>query len=169
MSRRTSLSTFRRASIPTPFACAVVALALLTAAPAHAVLGGTVATIDADQARIAGTRRLAASAQASSMQVHSLVRDDGSAVHEFVSGAGVVFAISWHTRFKPDLGALLGVHAPAYAAAARRAMAAPGIRRRVAVEEGDLVVEASGHLNAFVGRAYLKSMLPAGISADAIR
>ena len=149
-------------------ACAVATLAWALSSPAHAALGGTVDTIDADQARLSGARRNAAAAQPG-VRVHSIVRADGSAVHEYVSASGVVFAISWHTRFKPDLDALLGAHAPAYAAAARRAMAAPGVRRHVTLEEGDLVVQATAHLNAFVGTAYLKSMLPAGMPRDAIR
>jgi len=147
---------------------AAALVALFAATPAHAVLGGAVETVDADAARMAGVRRVAAGPQAN-VRVHSIVRADGSAVHEYVSASGVVFAIAWHTRFKPDLAALLGAQAPAYAAAARRALAAPGIRRHVALEEGDLVVHATAHLNAFAGRAYLKSLLPAGTPPDAIR
>jgi hypothetical protein len=37
------------------------------------------------------------------------------------------------------------------------------------VRQGDLVVESSAHLNAHVGRAYLRSLLPAGSTAAAIR
>ena len=168
MNARDSIQSRRRPAATRVAAFAAIALALFVSMPAHAVLGGTVTSIDADQARVAGARRLAAGPQAN-VRVHSIVRNDGSAIDEYVSASGVVFAISWHTRFKPDLDALLGAHAPAYAVAARRAMVAPGIRRHVVLQEGDLVVDATAHLNAFVGRAYLRSMLPAGMPLDAIR
>ena len=143
-------------------------LACLLAAPAHAVLGESVASIDADQVRLSGARRSTALAQAA-VQVHSLVRADGSAVHEYVGADGTVFAIAWHMRVKPDLRALLGRHADAYDQAARRALATAGVRHHALLEEGDLVVESSAHLNAFAGRAYLKSRLPSALPADAIR
>ena len=140
----------------------------LLAAPAHAVLGERTASIDADQVRLAGTRRVATLAPLA-VQVHSVLRADGSAVHQYVAADGIVFAIVWHTRVKPDLQALLGSHAGAYEQAARRAMATPGIRHHAVLEQDDLVVESSAHLNAFVGRAYLKSRVPGGMSTDAIR
>jgi hypothetical protein len=37
------------------------------------------------------------------------------------------------------------------------------------VQQGDLVVESNAHLNAHVGRAYLRSLLPTGVAIDAIR
>jgi hypothetical protein len=140
----------------------------LLATPAAAVLGERESSIDADQARLAGVRRVAALAQ-HPVQVHSVLRADGSAVHQYVGADGIVFAIAWNTRVKPDLQTLLGSQAGLYDEAARRAMARPGIRHHALLEQGDLVVESSAHLNAFVGRAYLKSRLPGGMTPDAIR
>jgi hypothetical protein len=147
---------------------ASVVSCVLMVTPAHAVLGERVASVDADQERFAGTRQVAALPQLG-VQVHSVLRADGSGVHEYVGSDGIVFAITWHTRVKPDLRPLLGSHAGAYEEAARRASATPGIRHHAVLEQADLVVEASGHLNAFVGRAYLKSRMPSGMSPDAIR
>jgi hypothetical protein len=64
---------------------------------------------------------------------------------------------------------LLGSHAPAFAAAARDAMKTPGLRRHVVLQRDDLVVRSSGHLNAFTGRAYLRSRVPTNVDVDAIR
>ncbi len=94
---------------------------------------------------------------------------DGSSIREFISPDGIVFAVSWSTRFKPNLESLLGTHAAGYAAAASEAMRTPGIRRNVALQRGDLVVHSTTHLNAFVGRAYLRSLVPQGIGADELR
>ena len=83
--------------------------------------------------------------------------------------AGVVFAVAWSTRLKPRLAELLGSSAAAYSAAAARATAQRGIQRRIVLQEEDLVVDATSHLNSFVGIAYLRSQLPNGVSVDALR
>jgi len=139
---------------------------------AHAVLGGDAASIHEDQVRMKGVRRqaMAQTAQAQSMvQVHDIVLADGSSIREYVSPAGIVFAVSWSTHFKPNLESLLGQHAATYSAAASEAMKAPGIKRNVALQRGDLVVQSTSHLNSFVGRAYLRSLVPAGVNANALR
>ena len=100
---------------------------------------------------------------------HEITLADGSSIREYVTPGGIVFAVAWSTRFKPDLAALLGQHAGAYAAAASEAMKAPGIRRHVELRQGDLVVQSGGRLNAFVGRAWLRSLVPEGVNIDALR
>jgi len=37
------------------------------------------------------------------------------------------------------------------------------------VETGDLVVESSGHMRFSMGTAYLRSKMPSGVTADALR
>jgi hypothetical protein len=77
--------------------------------------------------------------------------------------------VAWSTRFKPRLDQLLGTHAGPYAAAARQALATPGIHQRFELDQDDLVVHASAHLNAHVGVAYLRSLVPAGVRIDDLR
>jgi hypothetical protein len=140
----------------------------LAVAPAHAVLGGNASTIAGDGARLKATRHQVASL---STQVGSHVSTlaDGSSILEYTNPGGIVFAVAWSTRFKPDLAALLGQHAAAYAAAASDAMKAPGIRRQVDLRQGDLVVQSAGRMNAFVGKAWLRSLVPEGVDVDALR
>jgi hypothetical protein len=94
---------------------------------------------------------------------------DGSSVREFVAPNGVVFGVAWSTRFKPNLEALLGSHAVDYVGAATEAARAPGIKRNAVLERGDLVVHSTVHLNSFVGKAYLKSLVPQGVRPDELR
>ena len=149
-------------------AAAALAAAWLAAAPAHAVLGGSVATIADDHVRLKATRQqlVPMSAQVGS---HVITLADGSSIREYTSAGGIVFAVAWSTRFKPDLAALLGQHAGAYAAAASAAMKAPGIRRQVELRQGDLVVQSAGRLNAFIGKAWLRSLVPEGVDVDALQ
>jgi hypothetical protein len=147
-------------------ACAVAAL--LGTPAAHAVLGEDASTIAADEQRLGGVRRQATALHAQ-VTTREIALADGSSIRQFVTSSGVVFAVAWNTRFKPNLESLLGVHAAGYAAAASEAMRAPGIKRNVALQRGDLVVQSSTHLNTYVGRAYLLSLVPQGITVDALR
>jgi hypothetical protein len=147
---------------------ALAATLLWVTLPAHAVLGGDVATIGDDQARLGGARSTAASANVL-MRTHEITLADGSSIREFVAPSGVVFAVAWSTRFKPDLAALLGAHAGTYAMAASEALRQPGIRRQFELRRGDLVVHATAHLNAHVGKAWLTSLVPEGVRLDALR
>lgn len=148
------------------------ALALVLAAsalPAAAVLGEDLASVQADQLRM-GAQRHARVQPAAGWQVHELVLADGSRIRQYATPGGRVFAVTWQTRGKPRLDQLLGTHFNAYAEASRRLQAArPGIVRAAHIAEGDLVVESTAHLQAHVGRAWLRSQLPAGSSTDALR
>jgi hypothetical protein len=135
--------------------------------PAGAVLGGDAGSVQADALRM-GARRAQQAGLA--MQAHTLTLADGSTITQYLSADGQVFALSWRTRFKPRLDDLLGPHFETYAQAARAAQRQrPGLRHAARLQQGDLVVEAHGHLNAHVGRAWLRSRLPAGVLPDALR
>lgn len=147
---------------------ALMTVAVLAAAPAaHAVLDGDLASVQADGLRLRATRVQRAGL---AMQVHELRLPDGGTVRQYADASGRVFAVAWHTRGKPRLDALLGTHFAAYAEAGRRAQAQrAGVRHAAQAEAGDLVVQSQAHLQAHVGRAWLKSRLPAGVNADALR
>jgi hypothetical protein len=149
-------------------AAVCAAAALLGAPAAQAVLGGDAATIGNDELRLMGVRRQAAALRPQ-VQTREIALADGSSIREFVSPSGVVFAVAWSTRFKPNLESLLGTHAAGYAAAASDAMRAPGIKRNVVLKSGDLVVHSTTHLNVFVGKAYLRSLVPNGVGVDELR
>ncbi|MDE1929249.1 MAG: DUF2844 domain-containing protein, partial [Burkholderiales bacterium] len=111
---------------------------------------------------VQGLRRTAAAA-ASGVQVQLIEQPDGSRIREYVSPAGVVFAVDWNARNKPRLDALFGRHYATYARGVRAALARhPGARHGAVIEQGDLVVQASAYLNRHVGRAWLRSQLPPG-------
>jgi len=78
----------------------------------------------------------------------------------------MVFAVAWQGPSLPDLRQLLGAYFDQYAGAtaARRARRAP-----VLVELPTLVVQSSGHMRAFAGKAYLPQGLPQGVVANEIQ
>jgi hypothetical protein len=148
-------------------AAAVVVGPWLAPGAAQAVLGEGLASIETDTVHVAGQRRRALGV---GFEMHTITGPDGSTIRQYVGPDGRVFAVAWNTRYKPRLDLLLGLNFAAYAQAGRRAMRLrPGVIHNAVVQEGDLVVESTAHLQAFVGRAYLRSLLPAGSRPDAFR
>lgn len=88
-----------------PAACAVATACIVAASPARAVLGQPIqaAMAPASQAKTATALRRT-QALSAGVQVFERATGDGGAIREFVSPQGVVFAVAWSTRFKPQLG-----------------------------------------------------------------
>lgn len=141
--------------------CAVAAGAL----PGWAALGGSAESVAADQVRFQAKRKMV---EMPEYTVHEISRADGGEIREYVTHAGKVFGVSWNGPAIPDLSQLLG---PYHAEFRNTLLAQPkSFRRRpAAVHNSDLVVETGGHMRAFQGRAYLNSMLPSGVSPEAIK
>jgi hypothetical protein len=109
-------------------------------------------------------------APAAGVHVHTHQGADGAQVREYTGADGLVFAVAWSTRSKPRLDLLLGRYFESYAAAARTEQNLHRRPRHAArTEQGDLMVQAQGHAQAFTGRAVLRSRLPAGFTLDDVR
>jgi len=141
--------------------CTVAAGAL----PGWAALGGPVESVAADQVKFQAKRRMVAMPQ---YTVHEISRDDGGVIREYVTPAGKVFGVSWSGPAIPDLSQLLGSYSGEFR---NTLLAQPKSfgRRPAGVHNSDLVVETGGHMRAFQGRAYVNSMLPAGVSPETIK
>ncbi|HEY7837768.1 MAG TPA: DUF2844 domain-containing protein [Terriglobales bacterium] len=89
----------------------------------------------------------------------------GTELREFVAPSGVIFGVAWTGPTVPDLQNYLGSHFSEFQAAAKKS------RRRgpLYVHVGQLVVENSGHMRDFHGRAYLEDAIPPGTSAAVIQ
>jgi hypothetical protein len=155
-------------TVPRHDGACVASVLLLASAGAGATLGEPVASVDIDRAQLRGEHRVVQTLS-TRFQVHQITLADGSSIREFVAPGGVVFAVCWSTRLKPRLESLLGAQAGRYAAAASAALATPGVRHAASLSSGDLVVQANSHLNAHVGLAYLRSLVPEGVRIDELR
>jgi hypothetical protein len=140
--------------------------ALLFTGAAQAVLGGAEDSVQADQIRLHGVHLEHRDWQ---MATHEIRLGDGSGIKQYVNAAGVVFAVSWRTRLKPDLAALLGTHASGYNASSVVPSGIAAAKHRQSVRRSDLVLHQFGRQNAFAGLAYVPSLVPAGVDADALR
>ena len=139
---------------------------LLLPFPALASLGGDVTTVQTDQAKQQGSLRTSSN---NSYTIHEIQASTGVAVKEYVSPAGKVFAVTWQGPFHPDLRQLLGTYFDQFAQAEQ----AQHTQRRghgpVLIQQAGLVVQISGHMRSFLGKAYVPQMLPAGVHAEDIR
>ena len=126
-------------------------------------LGGNVATVDADQKQMKGTRSVTSTAAYS---VHEIQGELGIKVREFVSPAGTVFGVAWEGPWKPDLKQLLGPHFDRYVQGVQSKQARRGA---ASVREPDLVVESHGHMRSFSGRAFLPQMIPTNVDPSIVK
>lgn len=134
-----------------------------TAFPAGATLGGSAQSVVTDQSKLHAKRAVV---DRRDYTVHEITSDDGTVVREYVTPAGKVFGVSWTGPTIPDLTQLLGAYSAEFQTAIR---AKRGRRSSAAVHNPDLVVESSGHMRAFRGRAYLNSMLPSGLTEEVVQ
>lgn len=141
----------------------LLSLAALHSA-AFATLGEDVGSVQADQVRIQAQSRIVAER---SFSVHELRMASGTVVREFVSPSGMVFGVAWAGPFAPNLRQLLGVHFEEYTqgASLRESRRGSGLH----IERGDMVFDSGGHMRFLVGRAYLRSRIPDGVTSDAVR
>jgi hypothetical protein len=158
---------------------------------AFATLGGNAASVDTDRtalgtagagalATTAFTASVAAAAAASSAPstpsttsptlpgatVQTLTLPSGTVVREYVSTAGVVFAVSWQGPVLPPLKQLLGSDNFTQYTTAQSQRSGKGF---AGVDLPGLVVNSGGHMGAFFGRAWLPQSLPAGITTQDIQ
>ncbi|HTV13950.1 MAG TPA: DUF2844 domain-containing protein [Acidobacteriaceae bacterium] len=141
--------------------------AVLMASPmaAWASLGGNAASVESDRVQMNAAVQVN---QHENYTVHAISAPSGTVVNEFVSPEGKVFAIAWHGQFMPQLQQLLGTYFQEYTDALAAQEHQYG-RRPMNLQTGDLVVQMSGHMRAYAGRAYLPNALPRGVTAAEIQ
>jgi uncharacterized protein DUF2844 len=171
MMLKLSLIGHRARSCESKVLLAAAALAMfLPAFPAWAALGGSAATVQADQIHMQGTLRQTAAA---TYTVHEIQSGSGILVREYVASvgesAGKVFAVAWQGPWPPDMHQLLGNYFDQYVQAAKAQSAARFGRRPLAIDQPGFVMEMGGHPRSFMGRAYVPGMLPVGVRAEDIR
>ncbi|MGO9513603.1 MAG: DUF2844 domain-containing protein [Steroidobacteraceae bacterium] len=137
---------------------ATVAFAVLLPGIASATLGEPESSIQADGQQLQGSIK---ESDYGSYRVHEIELPSGTLVREYSGLDGVVFAVTWRGPFVPNLRQTLGRYFEAYVTAAN---AKHADHHHLQIQQSDLVVQASGHMRAFTGRAYLPPAIPAGVS-----
>jgi hypothetical protein len=138
---------------------------LASAGGVRASLGGPADSVDSD-IKVFSAQRGAATAQ-NGYTVQE-IRYGGTAVREYVSPSGIVFAVAWNGIRHPDLTALLGSYAGQYQKALQNSPRRPGVRH-LSVKADGVVVEKWGHVRNLQGRAYAPDLIPPGVTVDEIK
>ena len=156
-----SVDPMRKSPLRTMLVAATVLLAY--AGAGHAALGGAPAQFGSDSTTLVSS----VGSGASSYTTLETTLPTGTRVRQYVSGAGIVFAVSWDGPFLPDLQALLGKHFDTMVAESAKTPRAGSSQR--AVNRPEVVIFSGGHMRAFEGRAWVPAELPAGFTANDIR
>jgi hypothetical protein len=130
---------------------------------ASATLGENSTSTEVDRVSMKATLRMLPAVK---YTVHEIQTPSGTAVREYVSSAGTVFAVAWQGPVMPDLRQALGSYFDRYIEAARGKHAD---HRHLAIREPGLVVQSNGRMRSFSGRAYLPQLLPQGVTVEEIR
>jgi hypothetical protein len=138
---------------------------LAHAGPGRATLGEPADSIAADQKALIAVRPFLTVRNGYTVQE---VSSDAVVVREYISPAGIVFAIAWNGLNHPDLTPLLGKYAAEYEESLRHTARKPG-RRSLSVETNRIVVETWGHMRNLQGRAYIPALIPDGVNVDEIK
>jgi len=136
------------------------------AVSAHAELGRTAASIDADQRHI--VPRMMTQHRLHAADLHEMTLDNGGNVREFTTDSGQVFAVSWQGPRRPDLRQLFGA---AYFKRFQADNVQTGhirMRRALASTHADFVVRTGGLSSAQWGYAILPQLVPAGFDIGAL-
>lgn len=132
-----------------------------------ASLGGSASSVTADRVKMQAALLRIQAAQAYTL--HEIQSATGTTVREYVSSSGDVFAVAWDGPAMPDLRQVLGDYFASYQSAVEASRATRRARGPLAIDTGDFVIQVSGHMRSFSGRAYLKRLMPASVQASAIR
>jgi Protein of unknown function (DUF2844) len=139
---------------------------LLAASPAQAVLGEPADSVTSDQNALAAIRSATTTTHPDYIVQQS--ESDTVTVREYISPAGIVFAVAWNGMINPDLTQLLGTYFADYREA-RRQMPRKHGRRSQQVKTSRVVVETWGHMRDLHGRAYVPALVPSGVTIDEIK
>lgn len=136
-------------------------LLLAMVAPAWGSLGDSMASVEADRAHLHASVRVV---HQSAYDVHE-ISAGASVVREYVAPNGMVFGVGFQGPALPDMKQVLGSYFPRFQQAQRQRVR----RGPMIVRDSGLVVEMSGHMRSFSGRAYLPEMVPSGVRVDDVR
>jgi len=134
--------------------------------PAMAALGGDLNSVQDDTAHMKATVKIQ---QKQAYAIHEIADKNRTVVREYVSPDGRVFGVAWQGLFMPDLSQLFGSYLQQYSAAAAEQHAKTPGRHPLMIHQPGLVVESSGRIRAYYGRAYVPDLLPQGVAAEEVR
>ena len=143
-------------------AAGVLAFVALLPQRARASLGGPEAAVATEAQQLNASIK---SSDRANYRVHEIQMSSGTVLREFAVPGGAVFAVAWSGPTIPNLRQALGQYFAGYVSAAQGNRSG---RSHLEIRQTGWVMQSSGHMRVFRGRAYLTQSLPAGVSLDEI-
>lgn len=131
---------------------------------AFAALGGDVSSIDAEKTQMKAALQTASGN--SQYTIYEMRTPSGTAIREYATLTGKIFAVAWQGPTVPDLQKLLGTYFSEYSEAAKGKHEG---HSRLAIQRSGLVAYSTGHMRSFSGKAYVPQTLPPGMTANEIK
>lgn len=128
---------------------------LLLPSISRAELGGNLASILSEQKEFSSQL---SNTQQGGVSVYTQTLPSGLSVQEYISGNGVVFAVTWSGPSLPNLQVLLGSYFKDYLVAIKES------RRSIYLSTENVIIQSSGMMGAFQGFAFLPKQAPAGFT-----
>lgn len=128
--------------------------------PAMATLGQSPSRLAASGARMLA---IVPTAMAGSYGVQETQLENGTTVREYVTPAGLVFAVAWQGPVLPDMDVLLGGYFNTFKLETEQARRFGRLGSPVNMARDGLVVRSNGRMRNFFGHAYTIDLIPAGV------
>jgi hypothetical protein len=157
--QRIAMPIFQRDEFKVAALLGAVMVATFSPSVACAALGEPESTVQSDVAQLRAAMK--STEERIGYRVHEIELPSGTLLREFVGPDGNVFAVAWKGPQMPNLRQAFGRYFDIFAAAPRSKFTD---HKHLQVQQGDLVVQSSGHTLTFSGRAYLASAVPSGVS-----
>jgi len=127
---------------------------------AKAELGGNLTGITQEQKTFGSS--LTSSPQSNyTIYIQSISPD--LVIKEYVSSSGNIFGVAWKGSTLPNFQILLGNYYSNYLSAQQQNP------RSVFLQDNNLVIESSGVMGGYIGRAFLPKQVPTGLAPTAIQ
>jgi hypothetical protein len=162
----------KRARIVAGTMAALAVLMIAFGSSAFAALGGDESSVQNDGVQMKAAKPPAVLQTTQNYTVHEITTPYRTVVREYVSPAGKVFGVAWRGPFMPSLQQIFGSYYQEFAQASTAARDAQVMHSRgapVRIDQPDLVVRSGGHVRAYVGWAYVPSLVPQGVDPESIK
>jgi hypothetical protein len=108
------------------------------------------------------------STPAQSYALHEITTSGGTVIHEYMTLQGKVFAVTWRGPFPPNLQQLFGSYYEQFQEAVAARASRGGTHRMLRITQGDLVVHEVARMRSYQGKAYVSTLVPAGVAVGAL-
>lgn len=135
-------------------------------------LGDSVATVSSYAKVTASNDNLKISAKTSSLGATYSVRettDDLRKLKEFVTGDGVIFAISWEGVGAPNFSEIFGKYYDDFKKERDSSLRQRKNRKALSLKTSDIVVNSFGQGAFMSGSAYVTSLFPPGLAPEDLK